>query len=426
MNIGKRINIYRKIYNMTLNDLAGDSISTAHLSKIENGYRNPGSPTLRKIAQVLDLPFTFFEHYAEEDPEVHHILVQLEQLIITDIKKAQPLIETLDENYYGYLSNVNQELYYLLLKCAYYCKCKNHNEAQSVYEAYIHPFIDEDQMNEAPLYVKNAYHYCLGIRYYQMAEYSKSLEHYKLFSFDNQSLSVKAALTYNIAVLSNAVGDYRTAVTYSHEALSYYESLHQPNELSMVYNLVGVIYLNQEKFEEAMDYLTEAEKRAEDWDDRRLLTQIFHNKGVVMRKAGCNETACDFLERALQLKEEQSLTASKQITYHSLCKAYVSLGRLREAEALYNQAKQKVCHPSDHYYLLEAFLDYYLQTGNEEMYQQSLETCIGFFEQDADKEPLDHLYLKLANHLYETGKYKRAAESYLSHIKITENASGSA
>ncbi|MFC7062851.1 helix-turn-helix domain-containing protein [Halobacillus seohaensis] len=417
MNIGRRINLYRKLNNMTLRDLSGDTISLAHLSKIENGYRNPGKATLQSISNALNLPATFFEDFENEDPEVHHVLTLLEQFIITNIEKATSLVETLEDNYFHYLSNVHQEIYYLLLKCAYYFKHKDHAKALTTYQTYLQPFLDEKEIKIAPSYIRNAYHYCEGIRHYQMSDYRISLEHYKQFSLNDQSLSVKAALTYNIAVLSNAVEHYSQAVTFSHEALTYYENLHQLNEVTMVYNLIGVIFLNQEKFEQAMDYLSEAENRSESLPNQRLLTQIFHNKGVVMRKTGCDEPACKYLEKAIDLKIAEGLLASRQITYHSLCKAYLSLDRLEDSLHLFRKAKTEVSHPADSYYLLEAFLDYYKKTNNDEMYKASLEKCIYFFEQDADQEPLETLYLKLANHLYETGKYKRAADCYIAHIK---------
>ncbi|WP_431801778.1 helix-turn-helix domain-containing protein [Halobacillus andaensis] len=419
MHIGRRINIYRRLNHMTLNDLSGDSISPAHLSKIENGYRRPGRSTLKRISSSLKLPVAFFEKFDEEDPEVHHVLTQFEQFIITKIEKAQPLVETITDNYYTYLSNIHQEIYFLFLKCAYYCKIKDYKQAEHTYVTYIRPFIDKDLIHKTPLYVQNAYHYCEGIRHYQQSDFSLSLSHYKSFCMENQPLAVKAALTYNIAVLSNAVKNYRDAVDFSHEALRYYESLEQDKDVSMVYNLIGVVFLNEEKFNKSMDYLTQAEELAKHLPNRRLLTQVLHNKGVVMRKDGCNQEASHYLEKALKLKEAEGLTANKQISYQSLCKAYINLNRLEEADSLFKEAKGEVSKQADYYYLLEAFLDYYQKTGDDEAYQNSLEECIEFFERDADHEPLNTLYLKLGNHMYETGKYKRAAECYLLHIKKT-------
>ncbi|GGF34008.1 hypothetical protein GCM10010954_36320 [Halobacillus andaensis] len=421
MNIGRRINIYRKLNQMTLHDLSGETISTAHLSKIENGYRRPGESTLQKISNSLNLPFAFFENFEEEDPEVHHVLTQLEQFIITQFEKATPLVETIVENYYDYLSNVHQEIYFLLLKCAFYCKTKDYTKAKEVYVTYVQPFIDEDIIDKAPIYVQNAYHYCEGIRHYQKSDFQSSLAHYKNFRLEKQPLSVKAALTYNIAVLSNAVGDYRQAITFSYEALRYYENLEQRQQVAMVYNLIGVIYLNKEEFNKSMEYLSQAQQLAQDFKNLRLLTQVLHNKGVVMRKDGANHEACEFLEEALALKEAEGLKANKQISYHSLCKAYLNLDRLEDAYEIFEKAKSEVSKTSDYYYLLEAFLEYYKKTKQGEMYQKSLEECIDFFEEDADHEPLETLYLKLGDHLYESGKYKRAADCYLSHIKRTQS-----
>ncbi|WP_173917834.1 helix-turn-helix domain-containing protein [Halobacillus sp. Marseille-Q1614] len=421
MDIGRRINIYRKKNNLRLNDIAGAAVSAAHLSKIENGYRKPGAATLSAISAALQLPLPFFKGFEKEDIEVQHVLTQLEQFIITDISKAAPLIETLEENYYYYLSNVSQEVYYLLLKCAYYCKSKQYPEALRTYETLVQPFVEGKHLEKAPAYVQNAYHYCQGMRHYQSSDFTTSLRHYKQFRLDGQPLSVKAAITYNIAVLSSAIKDYQQAEEFSQLAIKYYESLSQRDEVSMVYNLIGVIYLNQEKFDQAMEALSEAEARLIELNSQGLLTQVFHNKGIVMRKAGKQEAACDYLEKSLELKEQEGLVAQKQITYHSLCKTYLTLDRLEDAKQLFHQAKDEVTQTLDHYYLLEAFLDYYEKTNDLDTYQKSIEKCIHFFKQNHDQEPLDTLYLKLADHLYKTGRYKRAADCYLAHIKQMES-----
>ncbi|WP_082235632.1 helix-turn-helix domain-containing protein [Halobacillus massiliensis] len=423
MDIGRRINIYRKKNNLKLNDIAGASVSPAHLSKIENGYRRPGSATLSAISSALKLPMDFFEDYETEDIEVQHVLTQLEQFIITDLSKAGPLIETLEDNYFNYLSNVSQEIYYLLLKCAYYCKSKQYPKAHYTYDSFVKPYVEGQHLTDAPVYVHNAFHYCQGIRFYQSSNFEESLSHYSQFCLEGYSLSVKAAITYNIAVLSSAVKDYIQAEKSSQKAINYYQTLNQESEVSMVYNLIGVLYLNQEKFKQALEALSEAECRLAKLGNKRMLTQVYHNKGLIMRKTGNQAAARDYLEKALELKVQEGLVAQKQITYHSLCKTYLELELLDEANKLYSTAKEEVTQALDDHYLLEAFLEFYNKTNDHKAYRKSIETCIDFFEQNADKEPLETLYLKLGDHLYKTGRYKKAADAYISHISQLENKS---
>ncbi|MFD2923301.1 helix-turn-helix domain-containing protein [Halobacillus naozhouensis] len=419
MDIGRRISIYRKLHNMTLQQLGGKHLSTAHLSKIENGHRRPGVHTLQVISNTLGLPEAFFNKYETEDHEVHHVLNQLQLFIITDLDKAAPLIEAIDENYYEYLSNVNQEMYFLLLRCSYYCKARMVKEAKKVYDLYIKAFLHEYVLEDLPLYLRNAYHYCQGIRYYQQADYQSSLCHYQDFSLAKSPLPIKAALTYNRAVLSNALEDYQMAINYCKEVQTYYESLNQTEDVSMILNLLGIIYLNQKQYEEAMGFLNQAQEQSEKDKNRYLLAQILHNKGVVMRNLGQIKKACSFLESALKLKELEGISANKQISYHSLCKAYLQEGELTQALRIFKKAKEEIRDDADHYYLLESFLDYYRQTGDQVHYEQGLESCITYFEEGTDKEPLETLYQKLGDHFYELGKYKRAADCYLSHIKTT-------
>ncbi|WP_079525442.1 helix-turn-helix transcriptional regulator [Halobacillus hunanensis] len=421
MDIGRRISIYRKLHNMTLQQLGGEYLSTAHLSKIENGHRRPGVNTLQVISKALGLPESFFTKYEAEDHEVRHVLNQLQLFIITDLDRAGPLIEAIDENYYEYLSHVYQEMYFLLLKCSYYCKSRMAKKAKMVYDRYIQAYLHKYALKDLPPYVRNAYHYCQGIRTYQQADFQTSLRHYQDFSLAKSPLPIKAALTYNRAVLSNALEDYQMAIDYCKEVQTYYESLNQTEDVSMILNLLGIIYLNQKQFEEAMNFLGQAQEQSEKDENRYLLAQILHNKGVVMRNLGQNKKACSFLERALKLKELEGETANKQISYHSLCKSYLQEGDLTQAQRVFNTAKDEIRNDIDHYYLLESFLDYYRQTGDQIRYEQGLESCIAYFEQGTDKEPLETLYQKLGDHFYQLGKYKRAADCYIAHIKATSD-----
>ncbi|WP_163528267.1 tetratricopeptide repeat protein [Halobacillus ihumii] len=421
MDIGRRISIYRKLHNMTLQQLGGEHLSTAHLSKIENGHRRPGVNTLQVISKALGMPEAFFTKYEAEDHEVRHVLNQLQLFIITDLDRAGPLIEAIDENYYEYLYHVNQEMYFLLLKCSYYCKSRMAKKAKMLYDRYIQAYLHKYALEDLPPYVRNAYHYCQGIRTYQQADFLTSLRHYQDFSLAKSPLPIKAALTYNRAVLSNALEDYQMAIDYCKEVRTYYESLNQTEDVGMILNLLGVIYLNQKQFEEAMKFLDQAQELSEQDENRYLLAQILHNKGVVMRNFGQNKKACSFLERALKLKELEGETANKQISYHSLCKSYLQEGDLPQAQSIFNTAKDEISDEADHYYLLESFLDYYRQTGDQVRYEQGLESCIAYFEKGTDKEPLETLYQKLGDHFYELGKYKRAADYYLAHIKTTSD-----
>ncbi|MFQ3545076.1 tetratricopeptide repeat protein [Halobacillus rhizosphaerae] len=418
MNIGKRIYVYRKIQQLTLVQLAEDSMSVAHLSKIENGHREPSSKVTQLIGTKLKLPPRFFYHYGSEDREINYLLTQIHHFIIEDLEKAAPLLQMIDDNYYDSLSCVKQEVYFLLLKGAYLYKKGQLRQADQLYEDFLLHYLTGEDPAAFPRLIKEAYYYFFGLHYYRSEDYDHSLQNYHSYLKVAVSLPVKAAIHFNIALLLKAKDHYERAIDYCSQALYYYEVLQQPKDQSMTYNLMGTIYKRLEDFEQAMNYLNQGEELALEAEDLSLTAQIYHNKAILLRKQNHEAQALTYLEKTLSLKLQ--LNKNPSITYHALCKNYLALDKPGEALQAFQQAKLHVTHEVDYYKLLDAFLDYYKLTRQHDLYVESLEECIDFFEQREQMEFLKPLYKKLAQHYYEAGKYKRSSEFYQALTALLE------
>ncbi|UOQ44451.1 helix-turn-helix transcriptional regulator [Halobacillus salinarum] len=419
MQLGKRIYVYRKLHNYTLHRLTGDKISTAHLSKIENNYRIPGRHILKSLSEKLELPESFLQDSSVKDAEVHSILSQIHLFIIQDMEKADPLIHMIDLHYYEYLACIEQEVYFLLLKAAYYYKNDQNDQALHLYEHYLVHYLADADYSAWPLFLKGAYYYFFGIHYYQLGDYDQSFHSYKSYLEVTDSLPVKAALTYNLGFLSRIKGENDTALNYCKQALSYYDILKLPKDQSMTYNLVGVIHWSQENYAEAMNYLEKAETLSLQTEDKNLLAQIYHNKAIILRKQQLEEQAIPYLEKTLQLKKSQN--KNPMITYHTLCRNYLALGKLEKAKETFKEAEDYIRNDMDYYKLLDSFLDYYKYTNEQALYEKGLMDCIDFFKEKTNNDLLKSQYKKLGYYYYENNKYKRASECFLSLLELNES-----
>lgn len=144
----------------------------------------------------------------------------------------------------------------------------------------------------------------MGIAYYNMTEYSKSLTYFKrslnkrkligtkedlaasynniamvYLEYENYELAIDcinnsmsinleeglevdvAGNLHNLAAIYWEKNDYQTAIDYSKEALSIYEAIGKVDELADTYNNLGNLYSKVNKPGEARDYLEKAHKR---------------------------------------------------------------------------------------------------------------------------------------------------------------------
>lgn len=80
VDVGGKIQAYRKALNMTLKELANSiNITSSMLSQIERGLANPSISTLRLIAHALNVPM--FQFFVEE--------TKSEDIIITQDKRIK-------------------------------------------------------------------------------------------------------------------------------------------------------------------------------------------------------------------------------------------------------------------------------------------------------------------------------------------------
>ena len=85
MSIGRNLKLIRSLRRVPQKELAKNvGVSPNYLSLIENEHREPTVPLLRKLAEALDVPITFFfleEESKEDDPEKRELFRRFKKLL---------------------------------------------------------------------------------------------------------------------------------------------------------------------------------------------------------------------------------------------------------------------------------------------------------------------------------------------------------
>lgn len=164
-------------------------------------------------------------------------------------------------------------------------------------------YYQQKNYSEAEKYYKNALklksdyadaHYNLGNIYTQQEKYSEAIEHYKK-SLDIDPQHVEALR--NLATL-------QLSLRQTDDALKNFLRLAQLQPDAEIYFNLGTIFMNKNRFDEAIYYFTESLKLKPDYVDAHL------NLGVIYLKIENYAKATEHYQQAAQLKPDD-----KEITY---------------------------------------------------------------------------------------------------------------
>ena len=106
-SLGASVRLLRTNKGMTVEALAeAASLSTAMISKIENGKGNPSINSLRKIAKALEVPMAFF--FAQEDLEPEEAAVNKKRVYLDSRSSA---------SYTASISPVSDNVSFFMIEC---------------------------------------------------------------------------------------------------------------------------------------------------------------------------------------------------------------------------------------------------------------------------------------------------------------------
>ncbi|MDR7073273.1 helix-turn-helix domain-containing protein [Fictibacillus barbaricus] len=318
MNLGEKIRYFRKVKNLSQQELAAGICSIPYLSKIENGVTEPSAEIQHHLATRLDINLDS----VNESQIIRHYVDLFHSLYQKDYKSAEQKFQALTESP---SQSVDEDILNKIFKSIYLMMT-----SQGTKEA--HTLLNEVAHIDNVIKGEKAFYYLLAKA--QLNYFSNNFEdalHY-FFRTENQLEENRfqeweiGYLLYMIGLSANQLYKNIIAFEYTQKALTIFEKNYFFERCAYCRIILAIIHLRIRNFEESTKQLLLAETIADTFNDDVLRGIIYHNLGRVAAHKGESENAVELLTRSLKAKEKEPLSA-KIMTILALVREYEKINQ---------------------------------------------------------------------------------------------------
>ncbi len=164
--------------------------------------------------------------------------------------------------------------------------------------------------------------------------FKKSLTLFKELNLKNQVSSL-----YNrIGVTFHDLGNYEEALNNYINSLEIAESSSDKKSIARAYNNIGIVYTDQDNLEKALDYYKKSLAISIEIDDINGEANSYNNIGVISQDKGELERALKFFRKALNIVTKINNNDAMAMLYNNIGIVYSDLGDLDIALEFYDKA----------------------------------------------------------------------------------------
>lgn len=327
-SLGSKIKAARKSKKMTQSDLAGDYITRAMLSKIENNVAKPSLETIKQIAYRLELPVSYFidDSHSLSTPEKNKYLIVYEQ--ISFLYKSKEYLKAID--YFEKMLtpsdvDIENDDYYKCLLLATYCYYYI-NKNETAYKN-INVLKDYFSKKQDHYYLSKVFHLTSILSFYK-SEYNVTIEniqnaivHYNKSYIDDGIFQIELYYTLGYAFFEKsnfpqAQSTLKDALQLSKET----NSLYRTGEMLM---LLGSCHKRLDNISEAITNTSKAIKCFEVLDNRQLIASCNRNIALLYISNGALNSSLKHLSYALSYYESTNNESYQSIIKADMAKIFV-------------------------------------------------------------------------------------------------------
>jgi len=238
----------------------------------------------------------------------------------------------------------------------------------------------------------------------------KAIKHYnKCDSHLEEMLELSKKLNYKRGInthyyetgnIQHNSGKLKEALVNLKTAMTYFESINDKKELSLIYGSIGRTYYWQELFPKALEYFLKTLKTCESLGDKRSVAGYAGNIGAIYNSTGDNEKALEFYEKALKANIELNALKSQAINLVCISNVYNEKKNYKLAEKYSKEA-----------------LALNIKSGDADYIANNYAALGGIFSNSGDYEQ-GLFYLSSAKHIYDSLKDERSIANVLTNIGI--------
>jgi HTH-type transcriptional regulator, quorum sensing regulator NprR len=413
MHLGEKIRYFRKVKNLSQQELAAGICSIPYLSKIENGVTEPSHEIQQHLAARLEIKLESMN----ENEMIQNYVDLFHSLYQRDHKSAEQKFNTLIDSP---SQSVDQDILHKIFKSIYMMMTKQETQG-------IHALLDEVSYIDNVMKGEKAFYYMLARG--QLSYFSNDYEgafHYlssaeKLLENNHFQEWEKGYLLYLIGLTANQLYRNIIALEYTVKALEIFEKTYFFKRCADCRIILAIVHLRVRNFDESNKQLLLAETIANTFNDDVLRGVIYHNLGSIATHKGETEQAIKLYSRSLEAKENVTLSA-KIMTIYALVKEYERTKQPEKGLALIDTWLEQVSNdPLNRGFELHLLYYKELFTYGEINTEFMINELIPYFEQRKEWIHLADYYPILGKYFEKQQKYKQASMYYSLGIDALKN-----
>ncbi|WNB92567.1 helix-turn-helix domain-containing protein [Bacillus sp. NEB1478] len=413
MNLGEKIRYFRRIKNLSQQELAAGICSIPYLSKIENGVTQPSEEIKQNLAARLEIKLDSIN-----ETEVLSNYVDLfYSLYQRDFPSADEKLKTLTASH---SQSFDEEILHKIFKSLYLLFVRGDIRI-------VKGLLKEVSYIDSVMNGEKAFYYFIakGLLSLFLNHLEEALQHFltaeKQLKKNRFQEWEQAYLLYVIGVTANELYKNILALDYiKQQALAIFEKNYFFKRCADCRIVLAISNLRVKNFDESTKQLLLAEAIANTFNDMPLKGIIYHNLGRIATYKGEHEKAIELFSQSLQAKEKVPL-AAKIVTIHTLIREYQETNKPKMGLELIETWLDPVsADPIYRGYKLHFLYHKQLFTygeHNESTIHFMVNELIPYFEQRNEWIFLAEYYPVLGKYFEDNQKYKQASMYYSLAIK---------
>ena len=184
----------------------------------------------------------------------------------------------------------------------------------------------------------------------------------------------------NMAFSHKALSQYDSALAKMKRATLYFDSTENNRNLGVVLNNMGELYReNLQNPRRAIQHYRKSLRNYRKADYKHGIAQVYHNLSVTYLDSGALDSALDYCQASLELRQEMGAGGSMASNYYALGEIYREKGRYPQAEKNYQRALELASQnqmAEGIYYSYNGLSELYRDWGKPEAQEKTLEKSL--------------------------------------------------
>lgn len=419
LHIGRRLKEIRSLRGMTQTQASYDITSPSHYSNIENGRFEPSNGILELLAERFSVPTHYLVNKHIIDDEISELLKRYEELLNQELLSKSREFREKHKEKFNYIPSLTQELYFRLLRCLEFFKTNELKYFKKFYSEKIFPIVGKQFFHSLPFSIQEKVNYISGLYHYMNNNYEKSILFFEHVLKQSEDEALQAKLTFNIALANLYLHNPINVLTYAKKSKTLYLNLHNWKKTAECYNLIAIVYKNQNDFKASAEYINKGLQILNNKTEETY-PMLLHTLALLYRNDGQYDKALNTINTCIALKEKfehDDLFVSYRAKLNILLETHDEYSILKTIILARKSCQSKL--QKVHLQVIEGKL-FYLQKRYSD-YEKSLQSCIDYYLKNQEWENLKKVSKDFSHYYAENRKYKKAYELSQLYLIANEN-----